>query len=37
MDRFQNGENLPELLFEDEDIVKRIEKHPMAGWKTTTR
>lgn len=24
----------PELLFEDHEIVERIEKHPMALWKT---
>lgn len=31
---FQNGQYSPELLFEDKDILKRIEKHPMAIWKT---
>lgn len=32
--RFENGEYIPELLFEDEDILKRIRNHPMALWKT---
>lgn len=31
--RFENKEYLPALVFEDEDILKRIGKHPMALWK----
>ena len=30
---FANNEYLPELLFEDRDIVERVAKHPMALWK----
>ncbi len=33
LDRFENGEYLPELLFEDEAILARIKNHPMALWK----
>jgi len=32
--RFENGEYIPELLFEEPDILARIKKHPMALWKT---
>ena len=32
--RFKNGYYRPELIFDDDDILKRIEKHPMAMWKT---
>lgn len=31
--RFENGEYIPELLFEDEAILVRIKNHPMALWK----
>ena len=34
LDRFENGEYIPELLFEDEKILERIKNHPMALWKT---
>jgi len=34
LDRFENGEYIPELLFEDEKIIERIRSHPMALWKT---
>ena len=34
MIRFESGKYQPELLFNDEKILKRIEKHPMALWKT---
>ena len=34
LDRFENGEYIPELLFEDENILDRIRNHPMALWKT---
>lgn len=33
MNRFIAKEYVPELLFEDEEIVERIKKHPMAVWK----
>ena len=31
---FNNRKYVPELLFEDKDIVDRIKFHPMALWKT---
>lgn len=34
LDRFENGEYIPELLFEDKAILNRIKNHPMALWKT---
>lgn len=34
LDRFESGEYIPELLFEDKEILNRIKKHPMALWKT---
>lgn len=34
LDRFENGEYIPELLFEEKDILERIKNHPMAIWKT---
>jgi hypothetical protein len=34
LDRFVNGEYIPELLFEDKKILERIKNHPMALWKT---
>ncbi|MDN5308370.1 MAG: hypothetical protein PWP16_1733 [Eubacteriaceae bacterium] len=33
LERFENGEYIPELLFEDERTLKRIKNHPMALWK----
>lgn len=33
MDRFEKKEYCPELLFEDDRIVERLEDHPMALWK----
>ena len=33
MDRFIRKEYLPELLFDDKDILGRINSHPMALWK----
>lgn len=33
LDKFENGEYIPELLFEDERILERIKNHPMALWK----
>lgn len=32
--RFENGEYIPELLFDDKEILDRIKNHPMAIWKT---
>lgn len=37
MTYFENGEYRPELLFSDEQILKRIEKYPMASRKTSKR
>ena len=37
MIRFENGLYQPELLFEDEKILKRIEQHSMALWKMKKR
>ena len=34
LDRFESGEYIPELLFEDNEITERIKNHPMALWKT---
>ena len=34
LDKFENGEYAPELLFQDKDILDRIKDHPMAIWKT---
>ena len=33
MERFIAKEYKPELLFEDTEIVERIQNHPMALWK----
>lgn len=33
MDRFIEKEYVPELLFDDKEIVERIKEHPMALWK----
>lgn len=33
MDRFIAKEYVPELLFDDGEIVERIKEHPMALWK----
>jgi len=33
LQRFSKGRYEPQLLFEDEKIVARIEKHPMAIWR----
>lgn len=34
LDKFESAEYIPELLFEDKEILDRIKKHPMALWKT---
>ena len=33
IDRFIEGDYQPDLLFEDYEILRRIENHPMALWK----
>ena len=33
LDRFEKKEFRPELVFEDEKIIARLENHPMAIWK----
>ncbi len=37
MDRFVSGEYRPELLFDDAEILAKIEKHPMALWKCSKK
>jgi len=34
LERFESGKYIPELLFEDKEILGRIKNHPMAIWKT---
>ena len=34
VENFYKGIYQPDLLFDDEDIINRIKKHPMAIWKT---
>ena len=34
LEKFENGQYLPELLFEDRKILERLKNHPMATWKT---
>ncbi len=34
LNRFESGEYIAELLFEDKKILNRIKEHPMAKWKT---
>ncbi len=33
IERFISKEYIPELLFDDKEIVERIKAHPMAIWK----
>ena len=33
LDAFEKGEYRPELLFTDNQILRNIERHPMAAWK----
>jgi hypothetical protein len=33
LERFASGKYEPELLFDDDEIPKRIENHPMALWR----
>ena len=35
IENFNQGVYQPDLLFDDEDILKRIQKHPMAVWRRT--
>lgn len=37
MNRFIRKEYVPELLFDDEAIVERIKRHPMAIWKLQSK
>ncbi len=34
IENFNQGIYLPNLLFDDDDIIKRIKDHPMAVWRT---
>jgi len=34
LQRFSNGSYEPELLFDDAGIANRLQKHPMAAWRT---
>ncbi len=33
VERFMKREYVPELLFEDKEIIERVKEHPMALWK----
>ena len=33
LNRFEAGDFVPELVFEDQEILNRIKYHPMAIWK----
>jgi len=33
IDSFNHGEYRPEILFKEDDILDRINHHPMAMWK----
>jgi hypothetical protein len=34
INNFANKKYIPELLFDDQEILDRIKNHPMALWKT---
>ena len=34
---FEQKEYMPELLFEDSEILERLKTHPMALWKCRSR
>ncbi|MDD2402813.1 MAG: nucleotidyl transferase AbiEii/AbiGii toxin family protein [Clostridia bacterium] len=34
LDKFENNEYIPELIFDDPEMLSRIKNHPMALWKT---
>ena len=36
MREFNDKKYIPELLFEDKEMVNRIKFHPMALWKTSS-
>ena len=36
-DKFQKGIYRPELLFYDDEIIQRINKHPMIMWKINNK
>ena len=36
IEEFNNKNYVPELLFDDDEMIKRIKFHPMAIWKTRT-
>ena len=33
MRAFSKGVYIPELLFDNDEIIRRVKKHPMALWK----
>ena len=33
LENFEQKKYMPELLFEDADIIERVKNHPMALWK----
>jgi hypothetical protein len=33
LDKFEQKKYMPELLFDDADIIERVKNHPMALWK----
>ncbi len=33
LEKFEQKEYMPELLFEDKAIIARVKDHPMALWK----
>ena len=33
LNKFEQKKYMPELLFEDAEIVERVKNHPMALWK----
>lgn len=37
INEFDKGYYKPELLFDDQDIINRIQNHPMALWKISNK
>ena len=37
INEFNNGNYKPELLFDNQDIINRIQNHPMALWKISNK
>ena len=35
LEKFKRGQYMPELLFTDNEIIIRIQDHPMAIWRAT--